>query len=228
METTKISKKIISTKVVTEVEPTAVEVTEATEKVRIDIMSDIVERGDQLYGVTYKIKPPQYEHALYITINDIILNKGTEHECKHPFEIFINSKNMEHFQWILGITRVLSAVFRKGGEITFIIDELKAVFDPNGGYFKKGGVFMPSIVAEIGHCLEDHFKAIGVIKCKMDDHTKQYLEQKKQEFEKQNGINNTTDGFPPNAVMCNKCSNKSVILMDGCFTCLNCGDSKCT
>ena len=104
------------------------------------------------------------EHALYITINDVIMNEGTDQEHRRPFEIFVNSKNMEHFQWIVGLTRVMSAVFRKGGDLTFLIEELESVFDPNGGYYKKGGKYVPSLVAELGQVLEEHLKNIGMLK----------------------------------------------------------------
>ena len=126
-------------------------------------MHEKVERPDQLIGATYKIKSPLVEHALYVTINDIVLNPGTEHELRRPFEIFVNSKSMEHFQWIVALTRIMSAVFRKGGDVTFLVEELKAVFDPRGGYFKAGGVYMPSIVAELGAVIERHMKMIGLI-----------------------------------------------------------------
>ena len=126
-------------------------------------MHEKVERPDQLIGATYKIKSPLVEHALYVTINDIVLNAGTEHELRRPFEIFVNSKSMEHFQWIVALTRIMSAVFRKGGDVTFLVEELKAVFDPRGGYFKAGGVYMPSIVAELGAVIERHMKMIGLI-----------------------------------------------------------------
>ena len=126
-------------------------------------MHEKVERPDELIGATYKIKSPLFEHALYVTINDIVLNSGTEHEMRRPFEIFINSKNMEHFQWIVALTRIMSAVFRKGGDVTFLVEELKAVFDPRGGYFKAGGIYMPSIVAELGAVVERHMKMIGLI-----------------------------------------------------------------
>jgi len=92
-----------------------------------------------------------------------VLNAGTEHELRRPFEIFVNSKNMDHFQWIVALTRIMSAVFRKGGDVTFLVEELKAVFDPRGGYFKAGGVYMPSIVAELGAVIERHMKIIGLI-----------------------------------------------------------------
>jgi hypothetical protein len=126
-------------------------------------MHERVERPEMLIGSTYKIKSPLFEHALYVTINDIVLNQGSEYESRRPFEIFINSKNMDHFQWVVAITRIMSAVFRKGGDVTFLVEELKAVFDPRGGYFKAGGVYMPSIVAEIGAVVEDHLKHIGMI-----------------------------------------------------------------
>ena len=102
-------------------------------------------RPEKLSGETYKIKTPLSEHALYVTINNVILDGGT----KQPFEIFINSKAMEHFQWIVALTRVISAVFRKGGDVAFLIEELHSVFDPKGGYFKKGGKTVQELVASI-------------------------------------------------------------------------------
>lgn len=126
-------------------------------------MHERIERPEVLIGSTYKIKSPLVEHAMYVTINDIVLNAGTEHELRRPFEIFVNSKSMEHFQWIVALTRIMSAVFRKGGDVTFLVDEMKAVFDPKGGYFKAGGVYMPSLVAELGGIVEDHLKSIGMI-----------------------------------------------------------------
>ena len=95
-------------------------------------MHESVARPDMLTGATYKVKTPLSDHALYITINDIVLNPGTEHEVRRPFEIFINSKAMDHFQWIVALTRILSAVFRKGGDVTFLVEEMRSVFDPKG------------------------------------------------------------------------------------------------
>ena len=132
-------------------------------KAEVIQMHEKVERPDTLIGATYKIKSPLFEHALYVTINDIVLNAGTEYELRRPFEIFINSKNMDHFQWIVALTRIMSAVFRKGGDVTFLVEELRAVFDPRGGYFKAGGVYMPSIVAELGAIIEQHLKMIGMM-----------------------------------------------------------------
>lgn len=126
-------------------------------------MHERIERPEVLIGSTYKIKSPLVEHAMYVTLNDIVLNAGSEHEQRRPFEIFVNSKSMEHFQWIVALTRIMSAVFRKGGDVTFLVDEMKAVFDPKGGYFKAGGVYMPSLVAELGAIVEDHLKSIGMI-----------------------------------------------------------------
>ena len=170
------------------------------------------------------------EHAMYVTVNDIILNEGTEHEVRLPFEVFINSKNMEHFQWVVALTRLISAVFRKGGDATFLVEELKAVFDPKGGYFKKGGVFMPSLVAEIGYAIEDHMKFIGMINTDLDEHQKAFIEKKKAEL--QGAAQKTTEpqetsDYQENASLCTKCSTKAVVMMDGCMTCLSCGDSKC-
>ena len=202
----------------------------------IEHMHEKLERPEMLLGSTYKIKTPLSEHAVYLTINDIVLNPGSEHEIRRPFEIFINSKNMDHFQWVVALTRVISAVFRKGGDSTFLVEELKAVFDPQGGYFKKGGVYMPSLVAEMGYAIETHMKMIGMIADEeLDTHQKQLIEAKRAEYAAQNesqpgaskSESNSQD-FPDSATLCKKCSTKAVIMMDGCLTCLNCGDSKCS
>jgi hypothetical protein len=188
-----------------------------------ELMHEGLSRPSSLPGNTYKIKPPGAEHAMYITINDIILNAGTEHEERRPYEIFINSKNMEQFQWMVALTRVLSAVFRKGGDVAFLVEELKAVFDPRGGYIKKGG-YVPSLVAEIGYVLEEHLLWTGVIKKEeLSEQAKAYVEQKLAEF----GGEVDESGFPANARVCQKCSKKAVIRLDGCDVCAACGDSKC-
>ena len=217
-------------------------------------MHEKIERPEVLIGSTYKIKSPLVEHAMYVTINDIVLNAGSEHEQRRPFEIFINSKSMDHFQWIVALTRIMSAVFRKGGDVTFLVEEMKAVFDPKGGYFKAGGVYMPSLVAELGSIVEDHLKSIGMMHDPdMSDATRALIAEKRRAYEERTGskkkpdvspvvalrateneaheesIEVTGDGasFPPSAAMCHKCSTKAVVIMDGCATCLNCGYSKC-
>ncbi|GHA12573.1 TSCPD domain-containing protein [Arenicella chitinivorans] len=233
----KIEKKITGYKVKTpEVQEPRVATPEenAVEQKKAEVvrMHESVKRPDMLVGSTYKVKTPVTEHAMYITINDIILNEGTEHEARRPFEVFINSKNMDNFQWVVALTRLISAVFRKGGDTTFMVEELKAVFDPKGGYFKPGGIFMPSIVAEIGHAIERHMQMIGMIKTdNLDDHQKEFLAKKRAEIE---AAQDVSDGkkvekgeFPESASVCAKCSTKALVLMDGCMTCLSCGDSKC-
>ena len=193
-------------------------------------MNEALQRPETLIGATYKIKSPLFEHALYVTVNDVVLNAGTAHEQRRPFEIFINSKNMDHFQWIVALTRIMSAVFRKGGDCTFLVEELKAVFDPRGGYLKKGGVYMPSIVAEIGAVLERHLIAIGLLEGHaLDEEQKRYLAEKRAAYEASQGGSSLEpgDGFPPGSQLCGKCSTQAVVQMDGCATCLNCGHSKC-
>jgi len=194
-------------------------------------MHEKLERPEMLIGSTYKVKTPLSEHALYVTINDVILNEDTEHHLRRPFEVFINSKNMDHFQWIVALTRIISAVFRKGGDVTFLVDELRSVFDPRGGYFKKGGKYMPSLVAEIGDAIECHLRMIGMIKDDgLDEHQKKLVAEKRAQFEASNKIieeKTTSSDFPAGSQLCGKCTTKAVIKMDGCMTCLNCGDSKC-
>ncbi len=143
-----------------------------------------------------------------VYFNDVFLNPGTEHEERRPYEVFINSKNMDQFQWVVALTRVISAVFR------------------------KGGVFMPSIVAKIGCAIESHLKHIGMLKnTELDEHQQKLIASKRKEYEaKQNSSNNSstpTEDFPEAAQLCSKCNTKALVLMDGCMTCLSCGDSKC-
>lgn len=228
-------------------------------------MHETLQRPEVLIGSTYKIKVPEHvsPHAMYITINDIVLNEGTEYESRRPFEVFINTKNLDHFQWIVALTVIMSAVFRKGGDITFLVDELRSVFDPRGGYWVKGA-YKQSIIAEIGDVIERHLIKIGMLQPReLDESQKELIRQKREELEKREAQGLTTpsesetsstgetnelkenaagreemsasaaagnahdDGFPADATLCAKCSHRSCIVMDGCQTCLNCGDSKC-
>ena len=222
----KIEKKIVSYSVVDKIDEQKDEKKEIPAEV-VQIGEPLA-RPDKITGSTYKVKTPVTEHALYITINDVIMNEGTDQEHRRPFEIFVNSKNMEHFQWIVGLTRVMSAVFRKGGDLTFLIEELESVFDPNGGYYKKGGKYVPSLVAELGQVLEEHLKNIGMLKVtEPGEHQQQLIDDKKAEYLKKNPDKLDDSGFPKDAQLCNKCQTKAAIMMDGCLTCLNCGESKC-
>ena len=251
--TTRINKKIKGYQVLGQdakaaAVPAQESAAEASSEVNVIQMHEKLERPEILIGATYKIKSPLFEHALYVTINDIVLNAGTEFESRRPFEIFINSKNMDHFQWIVALTRIMSAVFRKGGDVTFLVEELKAVFDPRGGYFKAGGVYMPSIVAELGNIVEQHLTMIGLLKgAELSDAQKQLIAEKRAAYERKGAKKNSEistagemggamveptaagdDGaFPPGAMMCGKCNTQALVLMDGCQTCLNCGYSKC-
>ena len=218
-----INDRIVSTEVVTDAgsDDAASTVVQMHEK---------VERPPSLQGETYKVKTPLSEHALYVTINDIVLNEGTEHELRRPFEVFINSKNMDHFQWIVALTRIISAVFRKGGDVTFLVEELHSVFDPRGGYLKKGGRFVPSLVAEIGDVLEAHLRKIGILKDDVDEHRDRFLAEKRAEIAASADAATDTESdseFPARAEICRKCHAKAAVFMDGCLTCLSCGDSKC-
>ena len=210
--------------------PAANEAAKAPAEDNVVQLHEKLQRPDMLIGSTYKVKTPLSEHALYVTINDIILNAGTENELRRPFEIFINSKNMDHFQWIVALTRIISAVFRKGGDVTFLVEELRSVFDPRGGYFKKGGKNMPSLVAEIGDAIECHMRMIGLLKDDgLDEHQRKLVEEKRAQYESAVDVAESEDpgDFPDGAQLCNKCNTKAAIVMDGCLTCLNCGDSKC-
>lgn len=221
----KISKKIVGYRVLDQDTPPQQEA-----RPPIVQMHEAVKRPEVLLGSTYKIKTPLSEHALYVTINDMVLNEGTEHQIRRPYEIFINSKNMEHYQWVVALTLLMSAVFRKGGDITFIVEELRAVFDPQGGYFKPGGRFMPSLVAEIGDAIEHHLRMIGMISPPgLDPHQQAILDEKRAQYEARQADTAPREPgqFPADAQLCRKCLTRAAILLDGCLTCLNCGESKC-
>ena len=244
--TIKIDAKIVGYEVVKPEEEAAVKEAaqqekEEKSKAKVIRMTEQVKRPEgmeSLEGSTYKIKTPLDDHAMYVTINDIVLNAGTEHESRRPFEIFINSKNMDHFQWIVALTRLMSAVFRKGGDVTFLAEELQAVFDPKGGYFKPGGKFMPSIIAEIGAVIEHHLQKIGLMeRDELSEQQQLLLKEKREQIdaaaEKKTAAEVNTEasepgdepGYPASATLCHKCNTKAVVIMDNCATCLSCGYS---
>ena len=223
----KIDKKIVAYKVRTKDEPQEA----LAPQDDVVHMHETVLRPERLMGTTYKLKTPEHvsEHSLFITINDIILNEGTVHETRRPFEISINSKSLEHYQWIVALTRIISAVFRKGGDVTFLVEELRSVFDPKGGYWNKGK-YVPSLIAEIGNVIETHLTEIGMLKpVGLDEHQQAFLAEKQAELqaEQHSQEQQAGSGFPANAALCYKCHSKALVLKDGCMTCLNCGDSKC-
>ncbi|MGB0856744.1 MAG: adenosylcobalamin-dependent ribonucleoside-diphosphate reductase [Paracoccaceae bacterium] len=173
-------------------------------------MSEPLDRPSTLDGNTYKLKWPDSEHAIYVTINDIIVN-----DKRRPFEVFINSKNMEHFAWTVGLTRMISAVFRRGGDVSFVVDELKAVFDPRGGAW-VGGKYIPSILAAIGGILEEHMMKIGFIK---DSDTSL--------FHKSSEVTKVENLKLSRQKSCTSCGQFDLQMIEGCMTCRSCGYSKC-
>ena len=171
-------------------------------------MSEPMDRPTELEGATYKLKWPDSEHAIYITINDLMVNGH-----RRPFEVFINSKNMEHFAWTVALTRMISAVFRRGGDVSFVVEELKAVFDPRGGAW-IGGKYVPSILAAIGSVIEKHLVATGFLA----------------------GVGQAPKTDPQAEVIaigakrgkaCSSCGSFDLRMVEGCMTCGSCGYSKC-
>lgn len=232
----KVERKIVNYEVALDAADQAVdEPSEVVEKskpkaAKVVRMHEKLERPEMLIGSTYKVKTPVSDHAMYVTINDIVLNEGTEHEKRRPFEIFINSKNLDHYQWIVALTRIMSAVFRKGGDVVFLVDELKAVFDPRGGYWQPGGRFMPSIIAELGYIIEKHLVQIGMLKLSVPTEAQQVLiAEKRAAFAARSGQRDAfaKNHFPAGAQLCGKCNTAAAVMLDGCLTCLNCGYSKC-
>jgi hypothetical protein len=186
-----------------------------------------VKRPDMLQGTTYKLKSPLAKSAMYVTINDIVNEDG----ARQPFEIFVYSKDSTHYEWITALTRMISACFRRGGDLSFILEELECIITPGStGYIAKGGRQIPSLVAEISlFAIRKHFMSLGLIENpEHDEFTKEYLAGKKQEYVAKTGDKDDSHtGYPRNAIVCPKCSVKAMIPMDNCMTCLSCGDSKC-
>lgn len=179
-------------------------------------MTQPLDRPEALPGRTYKVTWPESAHAIYITVNDI-LQDGR----RRPFEVFINSKNMEHYAWTVALTRMISAVFRRGGDITFVVEELKAVFDPRGGQWVKGR-YVPSLLAAIGEVIERHMIEIGFIQPGEGETALQPSLQRLAV-----GGEGEAEGPPPGAAYCPKCAQPALMQQEGCATCLACGYSKC-
>ena len=172
-------------------------------------LSDPLDRPAALEGQTYKVKWPGSEHALYITINDIVIAGH-----RRPFEVFINSKNMEHFAWTVALTRMISAVFRRGGDISFVVEELKAVFDPRGGAWMEGR-YIPSILAAIGGVIERHLIDIG------------FIEGEGLGLKSDPKAELLRVGEAPRGKACPACGSYDLRMVEGCLTCGSCGHSKC-
>ncbi|GGB24833.1 adenosylcobalamin-dependent ribonucleoside-diphosphate reductase [Allosediminivita pacifica] len=182
---------------------------EASEGAEVVYMSEPLDRPQALEGATYKLKWPDSEHAIYLTINDVVIGGH-----RRPFEVFINSKNMEHFAWTVALTRMISAVFRRGGDVSFVVEELKAVFDPRGGAWVQGK-YIPSILAAIGGVIERHMIAIGFLEG----------EGKGLKTDPTAKVVGLETGRPGKA--CPSCGQFELQMVEGCMTCMSCGHSKC-
>jgi ribonucleoside-diphosphate reductase alpha chain len=183
---------------------------EADQGADVIYMAEPLDRPQALEGNTYKLKWPDSEHAIYVTVNDVIIN-----DHRRPFEVFINSKNMEHFAWTVALTRMISAVFRRGGDVSFVVEELKAVFDPRGGAWVQGK-YIPSILAAIGSVLEQHMIAIG------------FLEGEGMGLKENPKAGQQVVNLNENrGKACPSCGQFDMQMVEGCMTCRSCGHSKC-
>jgi len=174
-------------------------------------MAAPLERDTALPGYTYKLKWPGSGHAIYVTINDIVRDGR-----RRPFEIFINSKNLEHYAWTVALTRMISAVFRRGGDVSFVVEELKDVFDPRGGHW-VGGRYVPSLLAAIGEVIERHMIDIGFIQ--RDDAQAGFLQQAAGAHAAQGGGSEK--------LFCPQCGRPAMVYQEGCLVCRECGYSSC-
>ncbi len=172
-------------------------------------MSEPLDRPQELEGATYKLKWPDSEHAIYITVNDLVIAGH-----RRPFEVFINSKNMEHFAWTVALTRMISAVFRRGGDVSFVVEELKAVFDPRGGAWMQGK-YVPSILAAIGGVIEKHMIATG------------FLAGEGMGLKADPQADVVAINGAPRGKACSSCGSYELRMVEGCMTCASCGYSKC-
>ena len=174
-----------------------------------------LDRPEALEGRTYKLKWPESDHAIYITLNDLM-----EGDRRRPFEVFINSKNMEHYAWTVALTRMISAVFRRGGDVAFVVEELKAVFDPRGGYWMEGK-YVPSLLAAIGGVIEQHMVEIGFL-------TAEGGTRLSEQADRRIAMESRQAGDRPPGRQCPKCLSPGLIHQEGCDSCPSCGWSKCS
>jgi ribonucleoside-diphosphate reductase alpha chain len=197
-------------------------------------MTQPLDRPEALPGRTYKVKWPDSEHAIYITVNDVVMDGR-----RRPFEVFINSKNMEHYAWTVALTRMISAVFRRGGDVSFVVEELKAVFDPRGGQW-MGGRYVPSLLAAIGEVIERHMIDIGFLQSGRpgadpyvagplvavvgDTGPRPQITAAPEADSGQPRALTIPSGY---ARQCPKCGSPSLIRQEGCDTCTSCDYSKC-
>ncbi|SEO30421.1 ribonucleoside-diphosphate reductase class II [Gemmobacter aquatilis] len=189
-------------------EKTPAEAPQTAQGGEVVYLSEPLDRPAALEGQTYKVRWPGSEHALYITINDIVIANH-----RRPFEVFINSKNMEHFAWTVALTRMISAVFRRGGDVSFVVEELKAVFDPRGGAWMEGR-YIPSILAAIGGVIERHLISIG------------FIEGEGMGLKSDPKAEVVALGARPGKA-CESCGSYDLRMVEGCMTCGSCGQSKC-
>ena len=173
------------------------------------IANDLIVRSEKLTGATYKLRWPDSEHAMYVTINDI-----EQDGMRRPFEIFVNSKNLEHYAWVVALTRMISAVFRRGGDVAFVAEELKQVFDPRGGQWSNGR-YVGSLVAAIGDIIERHMTETGFL---------MPAEMLAAKVAVQASAGSTAALLGP---LCPKCSQPGLVHEAGCLSCVHCGWSKC-
>ena len=172
-------------------------------------MTQPLNRPEELPGKTYKLRWPDSPHAIYITVNDVVRDGR-----RAPFEVFINSKNMEHYAWTVALTRMISAVFRRGGDVSFVVEELKAVFDPRGGQW-LGGHYVPSLLAAIGEVIERHMIDIG------------FLPASEAPPPDRAAARRVAGGDAPALGQCPKCGSPGLIRAEGCDLCTSCGYSRC-
>jgi ribonucleoside-diphosphate reductase alpha chain len=180
-------------------------------------LSRPLERAPVLSGATYKLRWPDSDHAIYITINDIDVESSEPgHPArKRPFEIFINTRNLEHYAWTVALTRMISAVFRRGGDVSFVAEELKAVFDPQGGRF-IGGRYVPSLLAAIGDVIETHLRNIGFLSPATEDASAASNLPPPEDARKVAG-----------GRVCQRCGHATLTRREGCWVCSTCGFSRC-
>jgi ribonucleoside-diphosphate reductase alpha chain len=198
------------------VQPTAAVALPAERDDGVIYMADPLERDSVLSGATYKLKWQGSDHALYITINDIERDGR-----RRPFEIFINSKNLEHYAWTVALTRMISAVFRRGGDVSFVVEELKAIFDPQGGQWSNGR-YVPSLIAAIGEVIEGHMRSTGFLRSQ-----EATAAIPAKTALRDGGASPTGGGAIPRGRTCPRCGTFPLLKREGCWVCSNCDYSKC-
>jgi len=179
-------------------------------------------RPDIVPGNTHKVKWPTTGDNIYITVTNV---------DGEPLELFIKHQDSSIGEWTDALSRMVTGVMRRGGDLRFIVDQLSKVGSTSGGAFVDG-VYRPSVVAAIAGVVEKEFKSLGVyeraigmpIGNNKNDEAEPTAEalQAKDATERKDEHVSVANGAP-----CPNCKQPFLRRESGCDSCALCGYLRC-